>query len=336
MSDELIRQPAASGELTIQQLAGNMEKLRDVMKSVMIADTDYGVIPGTKSKPTLLKPGGEKLAQMFRFAPEYTETIRELANGHREYDVKCRLIHMPTDSFAGEASATCSTLESKYRYRGGARKCPMCGKEAIKKSKFPPRNKPNAQPGYYCFAKVGGCGAEFEFDDKDIIGQSEVKTENPDIADSYNTVKQIAQKRAFLSAIKTATASSELFTIDVGDPDNETTPHHEPDPAAARDQQRQSKAGEEDQTQHEQGPRKATMPEWDEFLKLLKSCGAKSDADCDAIIAYAKEGQNRSSCWANVEIMQDTIANLQTMLGNGDTPDGIRAAALREPAGASA
>ena len=69
MSDEenrLIRRDEVGGELTIQQLAGNMEKLREVMKSVMKKDQDYGEIPGTNSKPTLLKPGGEKLCMLFR------------------------------------------------------------------------------------------------------------------------------------------------------------------------------------------------------------------------------------------------------------------------------
>lgn len=206
---ELARTTEATGELTIPQLASNMQKLRDVMKSVMVVDSDYGVVPGTKSKPTLLKPGGEKLAMMFRLAPEFHEDVTQLPNGHREYQVKCRLIHIPTGHFAGEASAVCSTMEAKYRYRGGAFACPECGQTAIIKGKA------EYGGGWVCFKKKGGCGAKFpddQFDAKDLG-----KVENPDIADTYNTVKQIAQKRAFISAIKTATASSELFTQDVED-----------------------------------------------------------------------------------------------------------------------
>lgn len=228
MSDDenrLIRREEVGGELTIGQLAGNMEKLREVMKSVMKKDQDYGEIPGTNSKPTLLKPGGEKLAMLFRYAPQYEETIIELPGNHREYRTKCRLVHIPTGNFVGEASGVCTTAESKYKWRGGARKCPSCGKSTIKKSKFPPRDAPDMPPGFYCHAKVGGCGAEFSHNDPEITSQSEVKTENPDIADSYNTVQQISQKRAFLAAIKTATASSELFTTEVADPDN--MPHGE-------------------------------------------------------------------------------------------------------------
>lgn len=206
---ELIRPTAMEGELTIPQLAGNMEKLREVMKSVMRADSDYGVIPGTKSKPTLLKPGGEKLAMMFRFAPQYEETIVELPGGHREYRVKCRLIHIPTQLFAGEASAVCSTMEAKYRYRGGALACPECSKSAIIKGKA------EYGGGWVCFKRKGGCGAKFP--DEQFSTAMLERIENPDIADSYNTVQQIGQKRAFISAIKTATSSSELFTQDVED-----------------------------------------------------------------------------------------------------------------------
>src|SRR6266700_8155135 len=105
MSDgELIRQV---GELTIPQLKNRMDELREVMKSVMIADTDYGVIPGTKGKPTLLKPGAEKLSLMFRYAPKFEEEIIQLPNNHREYRMKCVLIHVPTGAFVGEASSTC-------------------------------------------------------------------------------------------------------------------------------------------------------------------------------------------------------------------------------------
>ena len=42
------------------------QALRDMMKAVLHEGTDYGVIPGT-NKPSLLKPGAEKLLQWFGF-----------------------------------------------------------------------------------------------------------------------------------------------------------------------------------------------------------------------------------------------------------------------------
>ena len=43
------------------------------------------------------------------------------------------------------------------------------------------------------------------------------KAENPDIADTYNTVLKMAKKRAHVDAIITVTAASDIFTQDVED-----------------------------------------------------------------------------------------------------------------------
>jgi len=206
---EMIQRREMPGELTILELAGNMEKLRAVMKQVMVQDTDYGIIPGTRSKPTLLKPGAEKLCLMFRFSDEYEETIIELPGGHREYRTKCKLTHIPTGALMGEATATCTTMESKYRYRAGTFECPECKSAAIIKGKA------EYGGGWICYAKKGGCGAKFpddRFNSKDLG-----KVENPDLADSYHNVQSIAQKRAYLAATRKATASSELFTDSMED-----------------------------------------------------------------------------------------------------------------------
>jgi hypothetical protein len=40
------------------------------VQTQMVKDVDYGVIPGTK-KPTLLKPGSEKLCRLFSLRPSY-------------------------------------------------------------------------------------------------------------------------------------------------------------------------------------------------------------------------------------------------------------------------
>lgn len=43
------------------------------------------------------------------------------------------------------------------------------------------------------------------------------RQENPDIADTYNTVFKMAKKRAFVDAVKSTTAASDIFTQDVED-----------------------------------------------------------------------------------------------------------------------
>ena len=55
-------------------------------------DADYGVIPGTK-KPTLLKPGAEKIADCLDLYPDY-ESMEEIADFDKPmffYRYRCRL-----------------------------------------------------------------------------------------------------------------------------------------------------------------------------------------------------------------------------------------------------
>src|SRR4051812_21682356 len=47
-------------------------------KQLMVIDQDFGVIPGT-NKPSLLKPGAEKLCSFFGLEPEFTP-LREDAD----------------------------------------------------------------------------------------------------------------------------------------------------------------------------------------------------------------------------------------------------------------
>lgn len=47
------------------------------------------------------------------------------------------------------------------------------------------------------------------------VNGSSGKIENPDIADTYNTVMKIAKKRALVDAVITATATSDIFTQDL-------------------------------------------------------------------------------------------------------------------------
>ena len=52
----------------IEAIAGTMKKINNfqtVIQKNLKSEHDYGVIAGAGSKPTLLKPGGEKICMMF-------------------------------------------------------------------------------------------------------------------------------------------------------------------------------------------------------------------------------------------------------------------------------
>lgn len=57
-------------ELSIAEIAEHKARAREFMATVMTKgiDGDYAVIPGTGNKPSLLKPGAEKLARLFGLA----------------------------------------------------------------------------------------------------------------------------------------------------------------------------------------------------------------------------------------------------------------------------
>ena len=197
--------------MAVEELTSQVKLIQNVMNSVMKPKEHYGTIPGCGDKPTLLKPGAEKLAMTFRFAPKYDIQERELRDGHREYRVVCSLQSIITGAFVGEGIGVGTTMESKYRFRKAEQKCPHCGQPTII------RGKKEYGGGWLCFAKKGGCGAKFKDGDPAIENQEMGRVEHDNPADYYNTVAKMAKKRALVDAVLTATAASDIFTQDIED-----------------------------------------------------------------------------------------------------------------------
>lgn len=206
---------AVGRALTVKELHERLEFVRQIMKQEMREGQDFGKIPGTGDKPSLLQPGAQKLLMTFNLREQVKrELLREFSNmqiqGHREYEFTVTVFPSGLDSGNGwDGVGTCSTLESKYRYRKQERRCPACGKEKII------QGKAEFGGGWLCWKKKGGCGATFKEDDKRIADQEAgtVEYENP--ADYWNTVRKMAFKRAIVHAAINATNTSELWTQDV-------------------------------------------------------------------------------------------------------------------------
>lgn len=207
---------------SVDQVVQQVSKIQSLLGAVMKEGEHYGKIPGCGDKKALLKSGAEKIALTFRLAGIPRIDIKDLANGHKEYLVTCDLVHIPTGRSCGSGIGSCSTMETKYRYRESRRKCPKCNAESIIKGKT------EYGGGWLCFAKKGGCGAKFKEGDNSIEGQQAGRSENPDIADTYNTVLKMAKKRAFVDAILSATAASDIFTQDIEDSVPEDEPARTP------------------------------------------------------------------------------------------------------------
>lgn len=202
--------PLSTERLSLEELRANLSYIHEVMQSVMKEGQDYGKVPGCGDKPSLLQPGAQKLCMTFRLQDRVKEEkVIDLPNYHREYRFIVSLVSLTGCEWDGVG--TCSTLEAKYRYRSSGRRCPKCGKETIRKSK--------QGEGWYCWAKIGGCGANFPGNLEAITSQKETKVEHDNPADFWNTVRKMAFKRALVHAAINATNTSELWTQDVEDMD---------------------------------------------------------------------------------------------------------------------
>ena len=198
-----------SQERTVEEVIAQVKKIQEVVKAVMKEGEHFGVIPGT-NKPTLLKPGAEKLCLTFRLDPQY-ETTESHDGRHLTIVSRCLLWHIPSGQRMGSGMGSCSTKESKYAWRESKRLCPKCGAETIIKG------KEEFGGGWVCGTTGGGGGAKFEDGDSAITGQVIGRTPNDDLEDSYNTVLKMSNKRSLVAAVLNVTAASDLFTQDLED-----------------------------------------------------------------------------------------------------------------------
>lgn len=196
-------------EWSVDDLVSHVGKIHEAMGRLMKKDVHFGIIPGT-DKPTLYQPGSQLLMLMFRLAPEF-EVIETRDGDHLEVVSTCTLIHIPTGRNMGSATGSCSTKETRYAYRNANRKCPACGKEAIVKGKA------EYGGGWVCFKRKDGCGAKFPDKAPEILKQEVGRVANPDLPDSWNGVRKVANKRAASTAVLNATGASDCFTVDMED-----------------------------------------------------------------------------------------------------------------------
>jgi cell division protein ZapA (FtsZ GTPase activity inhibitor) len=200
----------------LQRMLDNMSAERKILSRFvdeqMVEGTDYGVIPGTKNR-TLLKPGGEKLIDLFRCTPRFKliKDREDFDKGFFHYIFRCQLVQRDSEVVIAEGFGSCNSHEGKYRYRNAQRICPACNNPTIIKG------KEEYGGGWVCFKKKGGCGTKFEDGDPAIEGQAVGQTENPDVADQANTILKMAKKRAMIDGAISMARCSELFTQDLDD-----------------------------------------------------------------------------------------------------------------------
>jgi hypothetical protein len=188
------------------------EILQNYVRSNMKEDHHYSRKLGTVElvKPMLLKEGVQNICSLFKLYFGNPETTETRDGDHYRVRTHIALYNAEGRQIAS-GDAVCSTMETKYAFRKGERECPSCGKATVRKSKYPPRNEPNGQPGWYCSDKDGGCGAQFAANDVNISQQVTGRVDNPDKADVENTVLKMSIKRAKTAAVCDVPMVSEIF-----------------------------------------------------------------------------------------------------------------------------
>lgn len=171
----------------IDNIANTMAKIQqmqNVVQKTLKKGHDFGEVPGT-SKPTLLKPGGEKICMLFGLNPEYEflQTTEDYDKEFFSYNIRCTLFRNRQPVAQGVGS--CNSKEKKYRF---------VNVDTI--------------PETYI-------GQSEEYTDK--YGRVRYKINNPDICSLVNTILKMAKKRAFIDAVLQVASLSEVFTQDIED-----------------------------------------------------------------------------------------------------------------------
>ncbi len=163
--------------------------IRQVMANVLEEGKDYGKIPGT-DKPTLFKPGAEKLCLTFALGA-VQPTVEDLSTT----DAVRYRVAVPIEAADGRVLAVgigeASSDEEKYRW-----KKPVCDQEFDETPESCRRLK---------WFRGGSQGA---------YQGKQIRTSPADLA---NTVLKMAHKRAFVAGTLLATGASSVFNQDLED-----------------------------------------------------------------------------------------------------------------------
>ena len=172
---------------SVSETLNKIESLQAVVQKTLKSGRDYDVIPGT-NKPTLLKPGAEKINMLFGVSPDYEflTSIEDFEKEFFNYTIKCTL--KKNGQTVAQGVGSCNSKENKYRWKN------------VKEIDVP---------------------AHLDKDSlmikKDGYGRTLYKIENDDICSVANTILKMGKKRAYIDATLQLAALSEIFTQDIED-----------------------------------------------------------------------------------------------------------------------
>jgi hypothetical protein len=181
--------------------------LANLINHTLIQGSDYGTIPGT-TKPTLFKPGAERLCSSFGLRAEFEIVESEVNHSFAVESVQTKWV---TIADPGKATKDKQKVEFPGRYRNKKLGESWVYQEAISETvtslglyRFVVRCRLFLYNGSEVGQGVGSCST---LESKYIRAPR----------DFENTVLKMAKKRAFLDATLTTIGLSDRFTMDAED-----------------------------------------------------------------------------------------------------------------------
>jgi hypothetical protein len=176
----------------VKQKIAEIDAFQELVRRYLKAGLDYGVIPGTGKKPTLLKPGAEKVDKLLDLSDNY-EIIEKTEDWNKpffNYLIRCELRLIGNGVLVSSGMGSCNSFESKYRYRW-----------------LWPSDVPDNKREGMVTRTITVKGRR----------QVQYRTDNDDVCSQVNTILKMAKKRAHIDATLSAARLSELFTQDIED-----------------------------------------------------------------------------------------------------------------------
>jgi len=197
-----IREPeqdfALPTEARITKDLAAIHAFQGLVRSQLKEGHDYGTVPGIQ-RPTLLKPGAEKITKLLGLAEQYDilDRTEDWDKPLFRYLIRCRLVSIRTGQEITQGLGECNSMEAKYRWRW------------VWPDDLPTGfNKEGA-----VFRTVKGGGKQYRIPNDDIYSQ-------------VNTLLKMAEKRAKVDAALSVGRLSDLFTQDMEDLRGEAATEH--------------------------------------------------------------------------------------------------------------
>lgn len=203
-----VREPESAALAMVggpEEAKARLRQLQEFVKDVMVAGTDYGVMPGMKGekgadgKPqrpnnVLFQPGAQKLTEIYGLAIDFEDagSTEDFDKPLFFYKKRCVLRRKIDGAFAGAGVGSCNSMETKYAGRWVYEReiPPQLDKSRLASREYPSKN--------------GGTFKKF-------------RVPNEDLFSLVNTIEKMACKRALVMAVIGVTRSAGLFTQDVED-----------------------------------------------------------------------------------------------------------------------